>query len=289
MKNLNLACGAVYVIDDNWINLDYVSSDVHVRQANLLETLPFDSNSISLVYSSHFLEHIPLHQVPSFLKECHRVLKPGGVIRLVLPDFEEMCREYLTQLDGGDYTKAKLCVIEIVDQCVRLESGGELAKAYKQYSKDLEGNDRIRAYIYSRNGQNLPLQSVSTQTAKLTKLIKLLGKPKLLIRKVIYQLDMARINILVSLLPKAFKEQNVSFTGVGERHHWLWDFYQLKHVLEAAGFDNIQRCHFNTSQISNFPFQPLDVNSDNQPRKGQQSMYLEAIKLVDCSVQGQKL
>jgi len=42
MKNLNLACGAVYVIDDNWVNLDYVFSDVHVRQANLLETLPFD-------------------------------------------------------------------------------------------------------------------------------------------------------------------------------------------------------------------------------------------------------
>jgi hypothetical protein len=233
-----------------------------------------------LVYSSHFLEHIPFNQVPSFLKECYRVLKPGGVIRLVLPDFEEMCREYLTQLDGGDYTKAKLCVIDIVDQCVRLERGGELAKAYKQYSQDLEGNHQIRAYIYSRNGQNLPLQSVSTQSEKLTKLIKLLGKPKLLIGKVMYQLDMARINILVSLLPKAFKEQNVSFAGIGERHHWLWDFYQLKHVLEAVGFDSIQRCHCNTSQISDFPFQPLDVNSDSQPRKGQFSMYIEAVKKI---------
>jgi len=142
----------------------------------------------------------------------------------------------------------------------------------------LEGNDQIRAYIYSRNGQNLPLQSVSTQTTKLTKLIKLLSKPRLLIGKLIYQLDIARINILVSLLPKAFKDQNVSFAGIGERHHWLWDFYQLKHVLEEVGFDSIQRCHCNTSQIHDFPFQPLDVNLDNQPRKGQQSMYLEAIK-----------
>ena len=278
MKNLNLACGRVYITNDDWINLDYVSSDPHVRRANLLGTLSFDSNSISLVYSSHFLEHIPFNQVPSFLKECYRVLKPGGVIRLVLPDFEEMCREYLTQLDGGDYTKAKLCVIDIVDQCVRLERGGELAKAYKQYSQDLEGNDQIRAYIYSRNGQNLPLPSISTQSAKINKLIKLLGKPKLLIGKVMYQLDMARINILVSLLPKAFKQQNVSLAGSGERHHWLWDFYQLKYVLEVIGFDSVQRCNCNTSQISDFPFQPLDVNSDSQPRKGQQSMYLEAVK-----------
>jgi hypothetical protein len=89
---------------------------------------------------------------------------------------------------------------------------------------------------------------------------------------------MARINILVSLLPKAFKEQNLSLAGIGERHHWLWDFYQLKYVLEVVGFDSVQRCHCNTSQISDFPFQPLDVNSDSQPRKGQQSMYLEAIK-----------
>jgi SAM-dependent methyltransferase len=278
MKNLNLACGGVYITNDDWINLDYVSFSPFVRQANLLETLLFDSNSISLVYSSHFLEHIPFNQVPSFLKECYRVLKPGGVIRLVLPDFEEMCREYLTQLDGGDYTKAKLCVIDIVDQCVRLESGGELAKAYKQYSQDLEGNDQIRSYIYSRNGQNLPLPSISTQSAKINKLIKLLSKPKLLIGRVIYQLSIARINILVSLLPKAFKEQNVSFAGIGERHHWLWDFYQLKCILEKVGFDSIQRCHFNTSQVSDFPFQPLDTNIDNYPRKGKLSMYIEAIK-----------
>ena len=278
MKNLNLACGGVYIANDDWINLDYVSSSPYVRQANLLETLPFDSNSISLVYSSHFLEHIPLHQISFFLKECHRVLKPGGVIRLVLPDFEEMCREYLTQLDKGDYTKARFCVIDIVDQCVRLQSGGELAKAYKQYSQDLEGSDQIRAYIYSRNGQNLPLPSVSTQSREMTKLIKLLSKPKLLIGKVIYQLNMAKINILVSLLPEAFKDQNVSLAGIGERHHWLWDFYQLKYVLEVIGFDSVQRCNCNTSQISDFPFQPLDVNPDDQPRKGQQSMYLEAIK-----------
>jgi len=281
MKKLNLACGGVYITSNNWINVDYVSSDSHVQAANLLETLPFESNSISLVYSSHFLEHIPLHQVPSFLRECHRVLEPGGVIRLVLPDFEEMCREYLSQLDSGDYTKAQLCVIDIVDQCVRLESGGELAKIYRKYSQDLAGNEQIRDYLYSRNGQYLPLPplpSVLSQSTKFTKLTNLLEKLNLLIKKPVYQLDRVRINILTSLLPKAFREQNVSFAGIGERHHWLWDFYQLKSVLDEVGFDNVQRFDFNTSQTSDFSFQPLDADPDNQPRKGQQSMYLEAVK-----------
>ena len=278
MKKLNLACGGVYIISNDWINLDYVSSDTHVQPANLLETLSFESNSISLVYSSQFLEHIPLHQVPSFLRECHRVLEPGGVIRLVLPDFEEMCREYLSQLDRGDYTKAKLCVIDIVDQCVRLESGGELAKIYRKYSQDLEGNDQIRDYLYSRNGQYLPLSSALSQSTRSSKLINLLTKPNLFIKKFVYQLDRVRINILISLLPKAFREQNVSLASIGERHHWLWDFYQIKSVLAEIGFDNIQRCNFNTSQVPDFPFKPLDANSDNRPRKGQQSMYLEAMK-----------
>ncbi|MFM7367383.1 MAG: hypothetical protein ACKO2Z_06190, partial [Sphaerospermopsis kisseleviana] len=94
----------------------------------------------------------------------------------------------------------------------------------------------------------------------------------------VYQLNRVRINILISLLPKAFREQNVSLAGIGERHHWLWDFYQLKSALDEVGFDNVQRFDFNTSQIDDFPFQPLDANSDNQPRKGQQSMYLEAVK-----------
>jgi len=278
MKKLNLACGGVFITSNDWINVDYVSSDSHVQAANLLETLPFESNTISLVYSSHFLEHIPLHQVASFLKECHRVLKPGGVIRLVLPDFEEMCREYLSQLDSGDYTKAKLCVIDIVDQCVRLESGGELAKIYREYSQDLADSDQTRAYIYSRNGQRLPLPAALPQSKKFTKLINLLGKPKLFIKKIAYQLNAVRINILISLLPTAFREQNVSLADIGERHHWLWDFYQLKRLLDEVGFDNVQRFDFDASQTSDFPFQPLDADPDNQPRKGQQSMYLEAVK-----------
>ena len=91
-------------------------------------------------------------------------------------------------------------------------------------------------------------------------------------------MDRVRINILISLLPKAFREQNVSLASIGERHHWLWDYYQLKCLLDEVGFNNVQRWNFNTSQVPDFPFKPLDANSDNRPRKGQQSMYLEAMK-----------
>jgi SAM-dependent methyltransferase len=276
MKSVNLACGKVYVTSNHWINLDYASSDIHVRQADLLEALPFDSNSISLVYSSHFLEHIPLAQVPSFLKECYRILKPGGIIRLVLPDFEEMCHEYISQLHKGDYTKARLCVIDIIDQCVRLNSGGQLAKVYEEYSKITSDRD-IAEYIYHRSGQCLPIPA--SKPDNLMKIVSLFQKPRLILRKLSSRLNLIRIHIIVSLLPKAFRQQNVSFSGIGERHQWLWDFYQLKENLEEVGFDSVQRFNFNTSQVCEFPFDPLDVNPDGNPRKGNQSMYVEAQKL----------
>jgi len=56
--NINLGCGLVFVDSPEWINLDYSSSSPAVRKANLLGRLPLEDASASLVYSSHFLEHV---------------------------------------------------------------------------------------------------------------------------------------------------------------------------------------------------------------------------------------
>lgn len=85
---INLACGNVFVSDPARLNLDYIPAAPEVRRANLLGRLPLPDQSASLVYSSHFLEHIPRPQVDGFLAECHRILVPGGVLWLVLPDLD---------------------------------------------------------------------------------------------------------------------------------------------------------------------------------------------------------
>ena len=78
-------------------------------------------------------------------------------------------------------------------------------------------------------------------------------------------------------LPAAFRAQNVSFASVGERHHWLWDFPQLRSELEAAGFASVVRRDHQTSGIPDFPFDALDRDSAaGGPRKGKQSMFVEA-------------
>ena len=83
---------------------------------------------------------------------------------------------------------------------------------------------------------------------------------------------------VLRLLPQAFRTQNVCLAEVGERHHWLWDFHQLQQELEAAGFTGVQRHSAYSSAIPDFPFYPLDTGPDGRPRKGAESMYVEAVK-----------
>jgi predicted SAM-dependent methyltransferase len=57
--------------------------------------LPFDSDSVSAVYASHLIEHVEREEASSLVSECHRVLRPGGVLRLVTPDLQQLARNYL--------------------------------------------------------------------------------------------------------------------------------------------------------------------------------------------------
>lgn len=71
----------------------------HIVRRDLAKPLPFDDGTVDAVYSSHFLEHIYLSDAEAILGECHRVLRPGGVLRLALPDGEAWARELV---EAGD-------------------------------------------------------------------------------------------------------------------------------------------------------------------------------------------
>lgn len=63
--------------------------------------LPYRESSLFYIYSSHCFEHLYLNQAIEFLRDCFRVLKPGGVLRLVIPDLELYCREYMESVNGN--------------------------------------------------------------------------------------------------------------------------------------------------------------------------------------------
>ena len=232
---------------------------------------------------------MPRSRVPGLLAECFRVLRPGGVIRLVLPDLEEMCREYLARRDAGDHEKAEFVVVEMIDQCVRLTCGGELGALYRTYNADPIRHEAMIDYLYRRNGENLRAGATGQNADKGSSRLAprpprwprsrlFLQRSTRLPRRVRERAQNAWFAWLLRRLPPAFREQNVSLASVGERHHWLWDLHQLTKALRPAGFVHIERCTCDTGRIEGFPFFPLDVDDDGRPRKGAESMYVEASK-----------
>lgn len=65
----------------------------HIVRQNLTARLPVEDGAVDAIYSSHFLEHVYLTEAQDVLRECHRVLRPGGILRLALPDGASWARE----------------------------------------------------------------------------------------------------------------------------------------------------------------------------------------------------
>lgn len=225
-KFVNIACGGSYILDEQWINLDYEPTHPSIKKANLLEKLPFLDNACDVVYSSHFLEHIPKSTVPMFLKECNRILKSGGKIRLVLPDLQNLCQEYLSSRESGKHEEADFCIIDLIDQFVRTKSGGALADYYQFLKNNLETKPEMVNYLKSRNGEDLDIGIKNKNQT--TQVSDLLTKSQKLIPFLQNKLTTLYIHTITALLPSAFREQNVSYSAIGEKHLWMWDFLYPK-------------------------------------------------------------
>lgn len=89
---LHLGCGKRNFGSD-WIHID--GSDYEHVQYHNITKLPFDDNTVDLIYASHVLEYFDRQEVVEVLKEWKRVLKLGGCVRLAVPDFAAMAKLYL--------------------------------------------------------------------------------------------------------------------------------------------------------------------------------------------------
>ena len=63
--------------------------------ADVSKRIPARSGSVEFIYCSHMIEHLSRWQALDFARECHRVLRPGGRLRLATPDLELIVRDYL--------------------------------------------------------------------------------------------------------------------------------------------------------------------------------------------------
>ncbi len=88
---LHLGCGSNHI--DGWVNIDLVSTAADLPW-DLRYPLPFPENSVFAIFHEHLLEHLQFPAAATFLRECYRALRPGGVLRVAVPDFGRFARDY---------------------------------------------------------------------------------------------------------------------------------------------------------------------------------------------------
>lgn len=96
---------------------------------DLRKGIPLPDQSAEAVYHSHVLEHVDRDAVPGFFAEIRRVLKPGGIHRIVVPDLERYASAYLGSLKSGLTDRAAAqahdsVVSQMLLQMVRREAFG---------------------------------------------------------------------------------------------------------------------------------------------------------------------
>lgn len=136
MQYAGLGCGGIYHRD--WLNIDFVKTGPEVVVHDLLAGVPLPDKSCDVVYHAHFLGHLRRADADFLMHACYRVLKPEGVLQVVVPDLERMCRLYLEKLEralngdpeaASDYEWMKL---ELYDQTVREHPSGTIGEYLRQ-------------------------------------------------------------------------------------------------------------------------------------------------------------
>jgi predicted SAM-dependent methyltransferase len=82
------------------VNVDSVAAPGVNCVYDCRKRIPLTSGTAKAVFTEHLLEHLEYHEeAPIFLAECHRIMEPGGVIRIVVPDG----RKYIRAYENGDW------------------------------------------------------------------------------------------------------------------------------------------------------------------------------------------
>jgi len=278
---LNLGCGDRY--HPNWTNINFSSTNEGVISHDLRQGIPFPDRSFDVVYHSHVLEHFPKSEASKFLKECTRVLRPQGVLRIVVPDLEEIARVYLHSLKEASVNDPEWeknyqwILLEMYDQTVRNKSGGEMI--------DFLSDSRLfnEEFVVKRCGveiENIILssQNASAVTTPVDK-NKFRNLLKHLYRSVRYS-DYRRQAILKFFLsPQELDALKIGqFRQSGEVHQWMYDRYSLSSLLKKYGFQNVTQQTASRSYIPNWTSFNLDTEIEGTIYKPD-SLFMEAIKL----------
>ncbi len=268
----NLGCGRRYHPD--WINIDIVAHSPAVIAHDLRKGIPLPNDHCAIVYHSNIIEHMRQHEAPFFLRECLRVLRPGGLLRIATPDLEEIVLLYLEKLRNArqnlpnaeeDY---RWVLLEMYDQTVRERSGGAMVNFLK---RDPLLNE---AFIVKRIGEEgsqlihhlrhlpAPPPSRPSWTSSWERIAHRLHE---------YLLRL----IAGDDAPQALEIGR--FRLAGEVHQWIYDSYSLARLLQECGFEHPVKRAAQESADPRWTSYHLDSYPDGTPVKPD-SFFMEATK-----------
>ena len=246
----------------DWVNVGLAPVSPHVIKCDITGGLPFASGEFDAIYHSHLLEHLERNRAILFLRECFRVLKGKGVIRVVVPDLERIARGYLHWLEAAVNGVAQAeanydwVMLELLDQMVRTRSGGDMV-AYLQ-----SGKTRNFEFVKERCGKEIaditfvePFQVQRRrgwlEYARLPTLRKLREFLSLVV------LGQQQFELLAA----------AKFAASGELHRWMYDKFSLSRMLKAAGFEDVQVVTAALSRVPAWASYELDRGLDAKPFK----------------------
>jgi predicted SAM-dependent methyltransferase len=281
MVYINLGCGNRH--HPAWKNFDFESSHPDVVACDLRSGIPLADETADVVYHSHVLEHFVKDDAIFFLHECKRILKPGGILRVAVPDLEQIVRSYLTCLEAaregtGPSAEANYewAVIELIDQMCRNRSGGEMLNYWKQdeivnepFIMDRVGSE----YGSFRKRLRASAPETSTGNGKMKQ-----DSPMPVLHRLRRKLGHLLWPDQGALSPEQRVQLTVGkFRLSGEVHQWMYDEFSLERLLLSSGFKAPGRKTAFESEIPNWAdFIFLDVEG-GLTRKPD-SLFMEARK-----------
>jgi predicted SAM-dependent methyltransferase len=281
-KFLNIGCGQRFHHD--WINVDVVPAHPSVIQCDVQKGIPYPDNFFDVVYHSHVLEHFERRNALLFIKECRRVLKPGGLIRIAVPDLEEIARSYLEAMEKAFKREQDWqdnydwIMLELYDQAVRTRSGGEMFSYLGRNELPnrefllQRGGIEIRNIIERRRktGKTGPNENQGKRSRSIS-IAGLLSNPRAYLAK-------KKEHLIRYLLGPEYDVLQIGrFRKRGEVHLWMYDRYSLGKLLQDSGFLDPEARSASESAIPGWSGYQLDTEPDGSDYKPG-SLYMEAMK-----------
>lgn len=277
MKCLNIGCGSNF--HALWTNLDISSVYPGVQTYDIRKGLPFADLSFDVCYSSHLIEHLNQDDAKKLLAECHRVLKPRGIVRLVVPDLQEIAKNYLEALEQvqAGVIEAEFnydwMMLELLDQSVRSYSGGQMGKYL--VNPEIKNKEFVSSRIgleaenYWKIDRGPAPQKSWLEKIQSKSLNWYLEKTRTTLAKILVKL-IAGEEMSQAFSAGIFRQKS------GEIHQWMYDQFSLRRILEEAGFIEVKVCQADESRIEDFNHYNLDI-LDGKVRKPD-SLFMEGIK-----------